>query len=113
MCTILLVMHQAVFLRFKPGDVVLVEPRTLHASPSENKAWWLGQIIWTEAGARDPNTPTMFQIANVDTGGVEWINADEATRLVLPNYEPDETDEYVVEAKPCPISRYQRFKRSH
>ena len=104
-------MDQAGFLHFKPGDVVLVEPRTLHASSFVNQDWWVGQIIWAEGGARDPNTPTMFQIANVDTGVVEWINADEATRLVLPNYEPGETDEYVVETKPCPMSKHHRSKR--
>ncbi len=103
--------RQATFLDFKPGDVVLVEPGQGDAALVCRQDWWMGQIIWAEGGARDPQTPTMFQVANVDTGAVEWINADEATRLVFVNYKPAETDEYTVCPQPWFKSRYQPRKR--
>ncbi|WP_413439813.1 DUF3104 domain-containing protein [Synechococcus sp. MIT S1220] len=103
--------RQATFLGFKPGDVVLVEPGQGDASLVNRQDWWMGQIIWAEGGARDPQSPTMFQIANVDTGVVEWINADEATRLVLSNYEPDATDEYTVCLHGYLTSRHRFRKR--
>jgi hypothetical protein len=31
--------------------------------------------------------PTLFQVADCDTGHVRWISADEATRLVLSGLE--------------------------
>ena len=35
--------------------------------------WWMGQIIFCEGGARDPRVNTMFQISNVDDGGIHWV----------------------------------------
>ena len=44
-------------------------------------------IIHVDGGARDPRVPTLFQVADCDTGHVRWISADEATRLVLSGLE--------------------------
>ena len=44
-------------------------------------------IVWVDGGVRNPRVPTMFQVADCDAGDVRWINADEATRLVLSGLE--------------------------
>ena len=43
-------------------------------------------MLWCEGGARDPKVNTMFQIADVDSGAVRWVNADLVTH-VLPSHE--------------------------
>ena len=73
------------FLGFKAGDLVLVEP--LSADTVADADWWMGWIIHGDGGARDPRVPTLFQVADCDTGHVRWISADEATRLVLSGLE--------------------------
>ena len=32
-------------------------------------------------GARNPKVPTLFQVADVDTGTINWINADLVTHI--------------------------------
>ena len=56
-----------IFLSAKSGDVVIVwdDPALIG---SESKDWYMGQILWVERGARDPKVPTLFQIADIDTG---------------------------------------------
>ena len=73
------------FLGFKAGDLVLVEP--LASDTCTGSDWWMGWIIHVDGGARDPRVPTLFQVADFDTGHVRWISADEATRLVLSGLE--------------------------
>ena len=33
-------------------------------------------------GSRDQDAPTLFQIANVDTGEIRWIHGEEVTEIV-------------------------------
>ena len=33
-------------------------------------------------GARNPQVPTLFQVADVDSGEVFWVNADLVTHIV-------------------------------
>ena len=61
------------FLHVKAGMTVVV---------SEGEDWWMGDVIWMEGGARDPRVPTLFQIADVDSGVIRWVNADLVTHLV-------------------------------
>ena len=61
------------FLHEKAGMTVVV---------SEGEDWWMGDVIWMEGGARDPRVPTLFQIADVDSGVIRWVNADLVTHLV-------------------------------
>ena len=39
-------------------------------------------VIWVDGGARNPKVPTLFQVADVDTGVVNWVNADLVTHIV-------------------------------
>ena len=38
-------------------------------------------VIWVDGGARSPKVPTLFQVAYVDTGVINWINADLVTHI--------------------------------
>ena len=48
----------------------------------ENGDWWMGDVMFVEGGARNTKVPTLFQVANVDTGVIRWINADLVTHIV-------------------------------
>ena len=62
-----------VFLDVKAGMTVVV---------TKPDGWWMGDVIWVDGGARNPKTPTLFQIADVDSGVIRWVNADEVTHIV-------------------------------
>ena len=42
----------------------------------------MAEVIWVDGGARNPKVPTLFQVADVDTGVITWINADMVTHIV-------------------------------
>ena len=69
------------FLRVKPGDYVIVKvPQQV--AHQEVDDWWMGQVVFCEGGARDPRVNTMFQVSNVDDGGIHWVNGDEVTQIL-------------------------------
>ncbi|WP_370586327.1 DUF3104 domain-containing protein [Synechococcus sp. RS9902] len=35
----------------------------------------MADVIWVDGGAWNPKTPTLFQVADVDTGVINWVNA--------------------------------------
>ena len=72
-----------VFLGVKPGDVVVVweHPELVN---SDSTAWWMGEIIFMEGSARNPKAPSLFQIADVDSGVIRWVNADCVRRVMIP-----------------------------
>ena len=41
----------------------------------------MADVIWVDGGARNPKVPTLFQVADVDTGVINWINADLVTHI--------------------------------
>ena len=61
-----------VFLHVKPGDAVIIE---------EGNDWRVADVIWVDGGARNPKVPTLFQVADVDTGVINWVNADLVTHI--------------------------------
>ena len=75
--------ERPIFLSAKSGDVVIVwdDPSLIG---SESKNWWMGQILWVEGGARDPKVPTLFQVSDIDTGVICWVNADQVQQIMLP-----------------------------
>ena len=42
----------------------------------------MGQVIFCEGGARDPKVNSLFQVADVDSGVIRWINADEVSQVL-------------------------------
>ena len=58
------------FLKVKPGDTVLV---------AEDE---IGKVLTFIGGARDPLAPTLFQVANLDTGEINWFHGEEIKGIV-------------------------------
>ena len=50
--------------------------------PERSEKWWMADVIFVEGGARNPKVPTLFQVADVDSGVVRWVNADLVTHIV-------------------------------
>ena len=73
----------------KSGDVVIVwnDPSQVGSEP---KDWWMGQILWVEGGARDPEELPLFQISDIDMGVIRWVNADQVQQVMLPFEIPEE-----------------------
>ena len=65
------------FLHVRPGHFVIVG-----GDDTEKDDWWMGQVIFCEGGARDPKVNSLFQVADVDTGVIRWINADEVSNVI-------------------------------
>ena len=67
--------HAPDFLSAMPGDVVIVwgHPELVD---SDTNAWWMGEVLYVEGSARNPKAPSLFQIADVDSGLIHWVNAD-------------------------------------
>ena len=42
----------------------------------------MADVIWVDGSARNRKVPTLFQVADVDTGVINWINADLVTHIV-------------------------------
>ena len=63
-------MDEPLFLKVRPGDAVLYEKDQI------------GKILTFIGGSRDPDVPTLFQIANVDSGEIRWIHGEEVTEIV-------------------------------
>ena len=58
----------------KPGDAVVIT--------DSDGAWLMADVIWVDGSARNPKVPTLFQVADVDTGVINWVNADLVTHIV-------------------------------
>tara|TARA_B100000700_G_scaffold269355_1_gene310663 strand:+ start:161 stop:379 length:219 start_codon:yes stop_codon:yes gene_type:complete len=58
------------FLKVKPGDTVLI---------GENE---IAKVLTFIGGSRDPDSPTLFQAANVDTGEIHWVHGEEVRGIV-------------------------------
>ena len=63
-----------IFLHVKPSDAVVIT--------DSDGAWRMADVIWVDGGARNPKVPTLFQVADVDTGVINWVNADLVTHIV-------------------------------
>ena len=57
----------------KAGDCVIVE---------DGNDWRMADVIWVDGGARNSKVPTLFQVADVDTCTITWVNADLVTHIV-------------------------------
>ena len=63
-------MYKPLFLKVKLGDAVLYE------------ADQIGKVLSYIGGSRDLDAPTLFQIANIDSGEIRWIHGDEVSEIV-------------------------------
>ena len=72
-----------VFLDLMPGDIVIVwdHPEIVG---SHEKAWWMAQVVFLEGSARDPKSPSLVQVAEVDNGILRWVNAACIEQILMP-----------------------------
>ena len=59
--------EEPLFLKVKAGDAVLYEKDQI------------GKVLTFVGGSRDPDAPSLFQIANVDAAEIRWIHRVEVT----------------------------------
>ena len=62
-----------VFLHVRAGMTVIVE---------EGKVLRMADVIWVDGGARKPKVLTLFEVADVDTGLINWVNADLGIHII-------------------------------
>ena len=74
--------EQPIFLSVVPGMTVTVRHDYLTGEKAD-KDWWMGQVIHCGGAARDPKVHNLFQIADVDSGVIRWLNADLVTEILL------------------------------
>ena len=48
----------------------------------DGKDWRMADVIWVDGGARKPKVLTLFEVADVDTGLINWVNADLGIHIV-------------------------------
>ena len=73
--------ERPVFLDVKPGMTVIVRC-DYRVGEKHDKDWWMGQVIHCGGAARDPKIHNLFQIADVDSGVIRWVNADLVTHIL-------------------------------
>ena len=74
------------FLFVRPGDYVAIKNEKNHEDNKEkNKNYWVGKVIDCIGGARNPNSWTLFQVANIDNGEITIINADIVEKILKPS----------------------------
>ena len=55
---------------FKPGDTVLVGKDEI------------AKVLSFVGGARDPDAPTLFQVASVDSGEIKFVHGEEVKQIL-------------------------------
>ena len=73
------------FLFVNPGDYVVIKKENCEDIKEKNKTYWVGQVIDCIGGARNPNSWTLFQVANIDNGEITIINADIVEKILKPS----------------------------
>ena len=71
------------FLSVRPGDYVAIKnEENCEDIKEKNKNYWVGKVIDCIGGARNPNSWTLFQVANIDNGEISIINADIVEKIL-------------------------------
>ena len=68
------------FLHVQCGDLVAVKLSRVKASD-----WWAGQVLNRVGSSSDTIINTLFQVVDVDTGKVKFINADLVIGIIKRN----------------------------
>ena len=74
--------HASAVATPKPDPIFLhVKARMTVIFTDTDGAWRMADVIRVDGDARDPKVPTFFQVAYVNTGGINWVNADIVTQI--------------------------------
>ena len=82
-------MDESLFLKIRPGDAVLYEKDQI------------GKVLSFGVSSHDPDAPSLFQIANVDSGEIRWVHGEKVLEIVC---------EYKTTIKK-PFSLYEEIKQ--
>ena len=63
-------MNELEFLKVRPGDTVLI---------GEDE---IVKVLSFVGGARDPDAPTLFQVANIDSGTIKFVHGKEVKQIL-------------------------------
>ena len=70
-------------LSVRPGDYLAIKnEENCEDIKVKNKKYWVGKVIDCIGGARNPNSWTLFQVANIDNGEISIINADIVEKIL-------------------------------
>ena len=69
------------FLDVVPGMTVIVQ-HDLQIGEKRDKDWWMVHVIHCGGAVRDLSIHNLFQIADVDSGVIRWVNADFLTHIL-------------------------------
>ena len=71
------------FLSVRPGDYVVIKnEENCPDTKKRQHDYWIGYVINCIGGARNPNSWTLFQVANIDNGEIIIINADIVEKIL-------------------------------
>ena len=62
--------------------MTVIVKHDLQTGEKAEKDWLMGQVIYCGGAARDPSIHNLFQIADVDTGAIRWVNADLVSHIL-------------------------------
>ncbi len=63
------------------GDFVIVQAQ-FQVGLRAPGDWWMGQVVFCEAGDRDSGRSPMCQVANVEDGCLYWVNGDQVSEII-------------------------------
>ena len=73
--------ERPVFLDVAPGMTVIVK-HDYQTGEKAEKDWWMGQVIHCGGAARNPDDCKIFQVADIDSGVIRWVNADLVSHIL-------------------------------
>ena len=67
----------------EPGDVVIVweDPELIN---SASQFWWMGEVVRVERSIHRQTTSDRLQVADIDTGTLDWVNEDSVQKVLIP-----------------------------
>ena len=76
--------EKPIILGVTPGDTVVVFEREADVDSSVSD-WFMATVLFVEGSAGDPRAPSLFQVINVDTGVISFVNADCVEKVFMPS----------------------------
>ena len=74
-------LHGSKRLSVVPGMMAVERHEHLTGEKAGND-WWMGEVIHCGGAARDQSIHNLFQIADVDSDMIRWVNADLMTHIL-------------------------------
>ena len=75
--------HSTATEELESGDVVIVweHPELIN---SASQFWWMGEVVTVEHSTHHQKTSARLQVADIDTGALDWVNEDCVQKVEIP-----------------------------